>query len=565
MKLKQLASAVILATSSVSAIAANYTLSTVPVNDLAYHNFAKSIGENGVMVTTTKDEYNPPIDYDLLDFDSLSFLLLFEDPSAVEQENPSTEDYHRLWEYLVDARDNGTITTQHLAEYRSYITDTIDYDGVFGFDQYKEKFDDYSKSVYTIARDAVNGDFVVGTTEGYWNEIDYEDEDDNEYTYVVNDVLRRAFVQINGQTFGLLPDDDTMGGYSDAFAINNRLQVAGYGSSWISETVEDYEDACEDEDERSDIPEAVCKYNIRNTSSTFVGLSQTRPHIWQLDSSGTVLDVDVYDLVFTPESSDDSRYVARAYGINNNGIAVGDSQTGESVVVTRPNSSAAYETQLVAVAYQDGDTVELLPRSENLISTAIDINDEGWITGYTLRDSDDTNRNKLYIYKLDTGETLLPSGFFSSSGVTPSAINNNNMVVGAADYEATTDTNREKHAFLYDMEADEFIDLNTYLSCTDQNKYELIDAVDINDSNEIIANARIRITDTYINGEDILDDSADTDEVDKIIAVKLTPTSGGIDNCDVDEEGYERQGASLSWLFPMVMLPLVFLRRRKRS
>ena len=91
MKLKQLASAVILATSTAVAFsplatAATYDLSVVaPVQDKAFFNFAQSIDNTGTMVVITESDYNPPIDLSLLDFENDNFRALFEDPDAVEQ------------------------------------------------------------------------------------------------------------------------------------------------------------------------------------------------------------------------------------------------------------------------------------------------------------------------------------------------------------------------------------------------------------------------------------------------------------------------------------------------
>ncbi|MCP4949792.1 MAG: hypothetical protein GY923_20090, partial [Aestuariibacter sp.] len=85
MKLKQLTSAVILATTGMSATAATYTLTPAPVQDLSFYNFSQSIDNTGAMVVMTQTEYNPPIDLDLLDFTNENFTAIFDDPDAVEQ------------------------------------------------------------------------------------------------------------------------------------------------------------------------------------------------------------------------------------------------------------------------------------------------------------------------------------------------------------------------------------------------------------------------------------------------------------------------------------------------
>ena len=255
-----------------------------------------------------------------------------------------------------------------------------------------------------------------------------------------------------------------------------------------------------------------------------------------------------------------------AFDINEQGIAVGESLTGDFVAITRPNSSARAESERVATVFRDGETIELLPRDENIISQAIGINDNNWVTGAVLPPSDTASRSRLFVYNLETEEKVYPEGFFTSGGVTPNAISNNNIVVGSADVTATNETQRQTTAFMYNIETEELIDLNDLVSC--DNTYELVEAVDINENNEIIANARLRTTSKYITGVEILDSAGETNAVDSIVAVKLSPLSNGtIDDCEVpeDEQPYERQAASTGLLaLGGMLLAGLFRRRVKR-
>ena len=257
-----------------------------------------------------------------------------------------------------------------------------------------------------------------------------------------------------------------------------------------------------------------------------------------------------------------THYFTYAYDINNQGIAVGEGLTGDTVTITRPNSSGLTESERVATVFRDGETVELLPREENLLSQAIAINDNNWVTGAVLRASSDIARARLFAYNLDTTEQVYPDGFFTTSAVIANAINNNNIIVGKADIEATSDTLRETHAFMYDIETEEFTDLNDLISC--DSDYELVEALDINDDDEIIANARIKKASTYITGVEIINSEGETVEVDSIVAVKLTPSTGTIEDCDVEEEDepYERSGASSSQLGLLLLAGMAFIRRR---
>ena len=146
------------------------------------------------------------------------------------------------------------------------------------------------------------------------------------------------------------------------------------------------------------------------------------------------------------------------------------------------------------------------------------------------------------------------------------AINNNNIVVGKADVDATSDTLRDTAAFMYNIDTEEFTNLNDLVSC--DNPYELIEAVDINDDNEIIANARIKATNKYVTGNDIINSDGETEEIDSVVAVKLSPLSNGsIDECEIpeDEQPYERKGAATGLLAFFGLFAAVFMRRRLKK
>ncbi len=103
----------------------------------------------------------------------------------------------------------------------------------------------------------------------------------------------------------------------------------------------------------------------------------------------------------------------------------------------------------------------------------------------------------------------------------PSDINNNNIVVGRSEFEATTDGVRETRAFMYDIETDTLTNLNTLIGC--DSPYTLVDAVAINDDNEIVVNARVSQNATYITGNEILNSDGETVEVDNIVALRMSP------------------------------------------
>jgi hypothetical protein len=291
--------------------------------------------------------------------------------------------------------------------------------------------------------------------------------------------------------------------------------------------------------------------------------SEVNATVWQLDVNGDVISTETYPLLFEPAEDDEQHYYTYAYDINSQGIAVGEGLTGDRVVITRPGGSGLTESERVATVFRDGETIELLPRDENILSQAIAINDENWVTGAILRSQSNVARSRMFVYNLDTQEQHYPDGFFVSAGVTANAINNNNIVVGKGDVVASSDALRDTAAFMYDINTQEFTDLNDLVAC--DSPYDLIEAVDINDNGEIIANARTKTTNKYVSGNEIIDDNGETQEVDTIVAVKLSPLANGtVEECEIpeDERPYERQGASTTWLALLGLFSAAFIRRK---
>ncbi|WP_420932827.1 DUF3466 family protein [Alteromonas sp. A081] len=585
MKRTQLAAAVLLATGSVSAFAATYSVTPLPLQDSARSNFGRSIDEAGQMLTIAQLEYNPPIDVDQL----INGTVFFEQFGAsLENEDSAREgvftdaDYSTIVSYIISNQTFPQI--QKLTQFRTYITDTVDAELVPGLDKITDKFDDYTQSVRVSGRDSLSGDYVVGDSGGLVILDPYENADGDIINYTYPESSQQAFVQVSGETKVLPSVDDTLGGFASARAINNNLQVAGFSTVSFQTAVDEAIERCNDDDLRGDISIDRCLFNLYTGSFTapristpilttqnlpvpgFVSLSEVNATIWQLDVNGDVINTQTYPLVEEPDEENSFYSYTYAFDINDQGIAVGESLTGAFVAISRPNASVRPESERVATVFRDGETIELLPRGENIISQAIGINNNNWITGAVLPQSSTASRSSLFVYNLETEEKIYPEGFFTSGAVTPNAINNNNIVVGTADVVATNETQRQTAAFMYNIETEELIDLNDLVSC--DNTYELVEAVDINDSNEIIANARLRTTRKHVTGVEILNSSGETDEVDSIVAVKLSPLSNGtIDDCELprDEQPYERQAASTGWLaLGGMVLAGLFRRRIKR-
>jgi len=582
MKRTQLAAAVLLATGSVSALAATYSVTPLPLQDTARNNFGRSIDNAGQMLSVVQLEYNPPINVDQLENDTSFFA---DQGDTLENEDDvrngvfTDQDYTTIVNYLLSTP--GRLSGQKLAPFRTYVTDAQDIDVVPGLDVVSEEFGEFTRSVESIGRDSLNGNYIVGDSSGLVVLDPYVNENGDTVNYTYPESGQQAFVQVSGETKILPPVDDTATGFASARAINNNLQVVGFSTVSFREDVPNAVESCNVEEERGDVPVGRCLFTVyngdfavprisgrfaNNSSNFFPGyvlLSEINATIWQLDATGDVISTETFPLLFEPEEEQNGHFFTYAYDINNQGIAVGEALTGDAVRVARPNVQAVLESERVATVFRDGETVELLPRDENVLSQAISINDNNWVAGAVLRETSGVARSRLFAYNLDTQEQRYPDGFFRSAGVTANAINNNNIIVGQADVDATSDSDRETAAFMYNIDTEEFLDLNELVSC--DNTFELLEAVDINDNNEIIANARIRTTSKFVTGEDIITSTGETEEVNTIVAVKLSPIANGvIEECEIpeDELPYERQGASTGWFAAFGLLGALLFRRR---
>ena len=566
MKKTQLATAIVLATTAFSAYSAKYSVTPLPVTDLTDNSFAQSIDNSGAMLTTVRNEFNPPIDIDRLDemnfFDDNDNL---QDADAAQQGNFTTADYNFIVSYLYSEEQEGLRRQQRLAQFRSYKTDTVNANLVPGFDEIDERYNDYTRSVYTLARDSLNNDFVVGSTEGVYETLKYENDDEQQATYISTFLPDQAFVQVSGETVRLPPVEELLGGLADAYAVNANFQVAGFSSAGYNDSIQDAIDICVEQE--TVVPDEVCINRVRRAGGTggFTANTHRRATVWQLDASGQTISTTAYPLIFEPEEGTLATYSSIARDINAQGVAVGQSHTGDTVDYTLPSSNPRRQRFLeyVATTFADGESTEILSRENNLQSTAYAVNDNGWVVGTVLRAPNDIARELAFVYNLETMEERYIEGLFSSSETIPNAINNNNIVVGQVDTESSNDSLRQTHAFRYNIDTEEFVDLNDLVSC--DNEYELIEAVDINDNGAIIANARVVKKVRNIDGTDRLDSAGELSTAASIVAVKLSPTPNGqIETCgDEEDEGYEREGAATSPWWLLLLGGGLFFRRWK--
>jgi hypothetical protein len=211
-----------------------------------------------------------------------------------------------------------------------------------------------------------------------------------------------------------------------------------------------------------------------------------------------------------------------------------------------------------------GEVVQIIDDEALLPNSAISINDNGYVVGLRRQRINNIPRNKMFIYNRNDGSVTFPDDFFDNSSTVPRSINNNNLVVGSADVEATRVTNRKTAAFIYDIEADTFTNLNTLVSC--DSPFNFIEAIDINVNNEIIVSALTKKAARNARGELIKNDAGEDVLVDTIVTLKLNPTGQPPTVCSNDDLGIpDRQGASTGIFMFTLLSFAAFVRRRVKK
>ncbi len=558
--------------SSSAVYAASYEVQEIPLSDTVNQHFAVSIDNQGMTLSTGRVRYNPPIDLSLFDPDNHFGL---SDPDAAAEGNFNVNDLSIVYQDLTAASTSGDVRLQKLSNVLAYSSDGTEVSYVNGFDTETEATNGYTYSLLTAATDNVNGTHIVGNMAGPYSVVNYVDENDAEQVYVVNNFAQRGFVQVGENVVELVPEFARAGGFSFAAAINDNLQVAGISSVGASDPITELLDNCEDAEIRPDLPLEVCNYllyntnnfaqafltntgflvgNNRNTELESIPTSHLdmRPTLWQLDANGNILSTQIFDLLHTPEEFSLNMYT-RVTDINNDGVMVGFTTTDDT-----PREGGLIA---VATAFENGAAERLFESDQIKASYAMGINDNDYVVGFYPQIVNDIIRNRMFVFNRQTDELRLPDGFFVTSTTYPRAINNNNLVVGDAESDVLDPSTRKVSGFLYDIDNDTFTNLNDLLPC--DSPYFIISANDINDENQIIADAQINRPRKDITGELISDE---TDTGDVVVSVILNPTGAAPSDCSSeDDDTIERQGASNSLFIALGLLVISVFRRKIKS
>lgn len=553
MKINRLAAALSLSLVTLtSAQAAKYRIVEIPLNEKGVQAFAGKINDAGEVISTIQTPINPPIDIELIDFDNDFLVNNLTDLNSAQVGNVNEEDLLTLFNFVKSSAGNQFV--QQIADIQSYFFDGSDTQTIRGFDVIDAELEGYTVSNNTLAFGINNFSAIVGVSADPFYKIEYRTEAGRDVTFVVNDFNNRAFLQINNQTLEILPPDDILGGVSQAFDINNSFEVAGFATTEAAPGFEQVVEGCEDELLRGDVPIESC---LRTLISNGVETNfQRRAMIWQFDANGNLIEERELGLLLNPPSGDQTLYASRAVAINDNGVAVGVSQdfVTDGSFVTRPYA-----------AVFDGDQVIGFTDKQNYItSTASDINNDNIVVGSMNTFINGNERSKFYYYDVDAEVLTFPDDFFESSSSSARAINNNGLIVGEGQVDSDLIGQRRSEAFLYDIDEDNFQNVNDLLTC--DTPYTVVQANDINDNNEISATAVIFRERRNIIGDIDLDAQGNVIREGMSVAVKLIPIIGGeVDDCQLVPETLERQSGSTSWLTIGLLLPFLLRNRRNKQ
>lgn len=405
-----------------------------------------------------------------------------------------------------------------------------------------------------------------------------EDEDPVELIYNQREFTRRA-MWVNGTDYQLYapPETGYLGGESVMYDINDNNVAVGAVSVAISPSAQRVIESCEEADIVSNNrPVYACVWNqwfVRqgaiadNLGVSFFQILNIRTNQsiydmnaarWQLDANGNVIDVQQFGTLMERTGEEDLEdFSSYAYAINNNNIAVGQSWTyfdnGEED--WEGNPALRVKKPVVFI----DDQVQAVSESLDYFwGSARDINDENIAIGFMLKQIQGFMRYVGFTYDVDTDTFTEMDDFFTGSSTIPNAINNNGIVVGSAEIDASLQVTRRRVGFMYDLNntAAGLINLNDAVGC--DSGYFIVSADAINEQGEILATA-------LVENEFVDENGANQTQV-LIRTLKLNPVAGGeINNCDAEGQIIERQGAATGLLGALSMLligGLITIRRR---
>lgn len=562
--------AMVAASFSISA-QANEGLEVVDLGTLpgAYVTFPGGMNDIGEAVVVNRNLWQQNIRFDLL-----ADLEAFED---FDFDNITDSEYRSIRDFLNSPSGfGGSPAYQKLAIQISHLYDGAE-QALEGFDILDPETNRFTDSVNYVANDINGHRVVVGNAGEPYLRQTTTDLEGQQTEYFMRDSFPRAFVWFNDEvTFLPSTADVYLGGTGDARAINESNVIVGRAAIKNTTGLDNAFNSClaePEEDGQSgvfneELNVCIWRYWYSNEVGPVAQGSGRSPifieqaHKWTLNEDGSInaalLGGFSREIVPTEEQIAEGvepeirQLPSRALDINEQGVAVGSAQRFVTAINAR-GDEVENASVLSSVAFKNGEIIPLQQEFLTSTSEATAINDRNIIVGYSTLNVGNANRPRAFwvdLEQVDSGRNY-PTGFFTTSGWRPRAVNNHNVMVGQGEVTAQVGSARPTVGFMYDIETDTITDLNSLLPCGSD--YRIVDAYDINDSGEILALAVTEVA-IPVNGN--------LETTGRLRAVRLQ--AGSAQPCNELPESAERQGAQVSPIIAglMALFGLLITRRR---
>lgn len=575
MKYKLLAAS-ILATLSTSAMSATYQLTELGRLDGAKHSYVTDVSENGHIIGLANGVYQLPIDISYIDFEDSAIRNAYDATKAsyelIDKEitftlddienndavNTNADAHAFMISFVTDAR-SGRLTNSEYQKISSALTTVYTPEGASEqvlFDEQSLDYDGLTRSTTNLLNAVTDDGVMVG-----WGSAPYEktaftqtDEDEEETHFLREFISRGIVISPDGVKVPLVPEFNEYGGTSiatDIVQTSDGYVVVGSVSTGIPvDRQEDIDDNCDGEDE----PVSDCIESLDRNIST--GLFDKRAVKWTLDNSLNITNTEVFGLAITPEDDEDFAFRSNAFAVNENGLIAG-------------TSDVRYDDRRYSmpVYFENGEVKQFINQDDDWVGgKALAINDDNIIVGYANKRIEGTTRTKFFYFDKNSNSVVFPTDFFTSSSSLANDINDNGVIVGEGETDIFNSSSRRREGFMYTIGEDKIVNINSLLPCYEADgetrfKYTVAEAKAINNNNEIfgVATKTVEKTDSF--GNVVLDVDGNIEYESVAVAVKLTPTSGSVEECPAQEiEEYERQSSSFPW-YTLLLLPLAAMRR----
>ena len=558
--------------------AATYKLIEFTSVKTAKHSYVTDFNNEGTAIGAIRGNYNLPIDISAIDFKDNSL------DNAWKNQEKYEESIDKKITFTLQDIESGNINADALSFMLTFLSgkrsdpnwQKVDDTVVVSFDSGTQEqviFDsqlliDSSDYQYNGLSRSVRNNLTAISENGVkvgWGSPSYtkemftpEGETQGELFYLREFESRGIVIKPDGSQMVIEPEFNEHGGMSIITDISQRdnggYVLVGDVSTGIPEDRQkNLDDNCDAKDE----PEAVCVWLYKNQSNE---LFDRRAVKWTLDSEFNLTNTETLGLALTPEEDENFAFKSTALTVNAKGIAAGYSH------VRRFDNDNRFD--IMPVYFKDGEVFSYITQNKDMLSgQASDINDNNIIVGYMNKTISGSPRTKFYYHDINTGQTMFPEDYFSSSSSIARDINNQGIVVGEGETDTNTSSNRRREAFMYEIHAEKFTNINDLLPCyasngEDKYPYVVAEATGINEKNEIIGSATKTAKKRDSQGNIVIDSTGQEEFESVVVAVKLVPIEGDIEKCPTQaSETYERQGASFGFL-SLLLLPLAAIRRR---